>query len=146
VRLRVDDIGTFDGSPSGTTAVAYCRRLTFLGTYGEQPVLATLPLCMREKALNWFSGLNEDVATLMAENLEEWKLQLIRQFNANASQALSKADAMKYSFADESALDVREYITEKQNLYVAAGKKDEDLIVRRIHDGLDPTLASTISY
>ncbi|KAH8782384.1 hypothetical protein F5882DRAFT_405556 [Hyaloscypha sp. PMI_1271] len=84
---------------------------------------------MREKALNWFSGLNKDVATLMAESLEEWKLQLIRQFNANASQALSKADAMKHSFADESALGVREYITEKQNLYVAAGKKDEDLIV-----------------
>jgi hypothetical protein len=114
-------------------------------TYGEQPVLATLPLCMREKALNWFSGLNEDVTTLMAESLEEWKIQLIRRFNANASQALSKADAMKHSFADESVLDIREYITEKQSLYVAAGEKDEDLIVRRIHDGLDPTLASTIS-
>jgi hypothetical protein len=71
-RLRVDDIGTFDGSPSGTTAVAYCRRLTFLATtYGEQPVLTTLPLCIRDKALNWFSGLNEDVTTLMAESLEE---------------------------------------------------------------------------
>jgi hypothetical protein len=52
---------------------------------------------------------------------------------------------MKHSFADESVLDVREYITKKQSLYVAAREKDEDLIVRRIHDGLDPTLASTIS-
>jgi len=52
---------------------------------------------------------------------------------------------MTHSFKDESVLDVREYITTKQALYVEAGEKDQDLIVRRLHDGLDPTLAAAVT-
>jgi hypothetical protein len=51
------------------------------------------------------------VTELMAESLDEWKIQLVRRFQANASKALSEADKMTHSFKDESVMDVREYIT-----------------------------------
>jgi hypothetical protein len=57
------------------------------------------------------------------------------------TQALSEADAVRHSFADESKLTVREYITKKTQLYQEAGEEQEDLIVKRMHEGLDPTLA-----
>jgi hypothetical protein len=55
-----------------------------------------------------------------------------------------KADSMRHSFEDESALDIREYISVKQGLYVEAGETDEDLVVRRPQGGLDPTLAAVV--
>jgi hypothetical protein len=58
------------------------------------------------------------VTTLIAESLDEWKVQLIRRFHSDALKAQSKADRMKISFKDESILDVREYITRKYGLYV----------------------------
>jgi hypothetical protein len=100
---------------------------------------------MRDRALDWFSSLDEEVTTLMAESLDEWKVQLIRRFHSNASEALSKADRLEHSFKDESVLDVREYITRKYGLYVEAGEKDQDLIVRRLHDKLDATLAAAVT-
>lgn len=51
---------------------------------------------------------------------------------------------MRHSFADESVLDVRDYISSKLALYNKAGEDNEDLVVRRIHDGLDPALAGQV--
>jgi hypothetical protein len=51
---------------------------------------------------------------------------------------------MKHTFVDESKLDVREYITKKIQLYTEAGKDREDLIVRRLYQGLDLTLVNTV--
>ena len=52
---------------------------------------------------------------------------------------------MKYLFENEFKINVRDYITEKQSLYIKAGEKDEDLIVKRIYNELDPTLAIVIT-
>src|ERR1700731_3883790 len=41
-------------------------------------------------------------------------------------------------------MDVREYISRKYGLYREAGETNQDNIVRRIHDGLDPTLAAAV--
>jgi hypothetical protein len=39
-RLKVDEVGTFDGTPDTPSAVAYGKRLTMLaGMYGDRPVL-----------------------------------------------------------------------------------------------------------
>ena len=144
-RLRVDEVGTFDGTPDTPSAVAYGKRLTMLaGMYGERPVLATLPLCMKGRAATWFDGLEDEVATLMTESIEEWKIQLVRRFHTNPSQALVKADSMQHRFDDETEMDVREYISRKYGLYREAGETNQDNIVRRIHDGLDPTLAAAV--
>jgi hypothetical protein len=145
-RLRVDEIGTFDGTDATPSAIAYGKRLSMLAAmYGEPPVLATLPLCMKDKAATWFYGLEDEVTIIMAESIEEWKIQLVRRFHTNPSQALVQADSMHHSFANESELDVREYISRKHGLYVEAGETNQDNIVRRIHDGLDPTLAAAVT-
>lgn len=52
-------------------------------------------------------------------------------------QARLKADYIHQSFEDKSDLDVREYISRKNGLYMEAGETNQENIVRRIHDGLD---------
>jgi hypothetical protein len=47
---------------------------------------------------------------------------------------------MKHSFDKESELTVRDYLHTKQALYIEAREVNEDLIIRRLHEGLDPTL------
>ena len=80
----------------------------------------------------------------MNGSIDKWTEQLRSRFKANASSALKQADRMEHRFADESILDVRQYITKKAQLYNEAGEENEDLIVRRLHDGLDPTLAAAV--
>ena len=41
-------------------------------------------------------------------------------------------------------MDVRGYISAKYGLYVEAGETNQDNIVRRIYDGLNPTLAAAV--
>jgi hypothetical protein len=66
--------------------------------------------------------------------------KLTAQFRTNASTALQEANQMKQSFDRESDLPVRDYLRKKQALYIEAREVNEDLIVRRLHEGLDPTL------
>jgi hypothetical protein len=58
----------------------------------------------------------------------------MRRFLQTASAALVKADSMKHTFKNESSLNVRQYITEKQSLYLEAEESNVDNIVRRIPD------------
>jgi hypothetical protein len=76
----------------------------------------------------------------MNNSLEMWMTKLTAQFRTNASTALQEADHMQHSFDKESELPVRDYLRKKQALYIEAGEVNEDLIVRRLHEGLDPTL------
>ena len=46
---------------------------------------------------------------------------------------------------DKLVLDIREYITEKQGLYIVAREKNKDLIICHIYNRLDLTLALIIS-
>jgi hypothetical protein len=57
---------------------------------------------------------------------------------------LVKADSIQHRFDDETEIDIREYISRKYGLYREAGETNQDNIVRRIHDGLDPTLAAAV--
>ena len=52
---------------------------------------------------------------------------------------------MRYTFKDESTLDVCKYLLKKQSLYCEASEEVEDLIVRRLHNGLNLTLAAIVS-
>jgi hypothetical protein len=77
---------------------------------------------MKNKAATWFYGLEDKVSAIMADPIDEWKIQLIRRFHTNPSQALLKADCIHHSFEDESELDVREYISRENGLYMEAGE------------------------
>jgi hypothetical protein len=80
----------------------------------------------------------------MNESLDKWIDELLSWFQANVSSAIMEADTMKHTFADKSKLDVQEYITRKIQLYTEAGEDREDLIVRRLYQGLDLTLANAV--
>jgi hypothetical protein len=69
----------------------------------------------------------------------------MRRFHTDASAALAKADKLTHSFADESGLDVQAYMMAKYNMYREAGETNQDLMVRRLHKGLDPALAAIVS-
>ena len=143
-RLRSEDV-KFDGGRK-TPITSYINRLKFLAdTYGDEAVLSVLPLGMIGEAQIWLDSLSEDTLMHMNNDLYEWFEQLRRRFSSNASQALREADQMRHTFEDESTLDVRKYLSKKQSLYREAGEEVEDLIVRRLHDGLDPTLAAIVS-
>jgi hypothetical protein len=100
---------------------------------------------MKDKKATWFYGLEDKVSATMADSIDEWKNQLIRRFHTNPSQALLKVDCIHHSFDDESELDVKEYISRKNGLYMEAGETKQDNIVRRIHHGLDRTLAVEVT-
>jgi hypothetical protein len=69
----------------------------------------------------------------------------MRRFHTDALAALAKADKLTHSFADESGLDVQAYMMAKYNLYREAGETNQDLMVRRLHKGLDLALAAIVS-
>jgi hypothetical protein len=78
-RLRVDDIGLFDGTNQTPTATAYCRRLDILANmYGEDPVLAALPLCIKGLAAAWFNSIEPDVVDIMMASVDNFNAQLLQ--------------------------------------------------------------------
>ncbi|KAK0124354.1 hypothetical protein ONS95_009322 [Cadophora gregata] len=142
-RLRATDVGLFDGSNMPVTS--YIAILNMLvAQYGEEAVTEVLPLCMKEEAGIWLGTLAPEVISLMTNSIDEWKVQLLRQFHINASEAVRKADALKHSFKAEKELPLRKFLDQKYSLYIEAGETNQDLIVRRMHQALDPSLAAGV--
>jgi hypothetical protein len=138
-RLRPEEV-----KYTGLTPVtSYINRIKYLTrTYGETVLLASLPMGMMEAAGDWFDSLSDATRDRMNTSLDEWIHQLLSRFKLNSARALATADRMRHTFADESQLDVRDYLTKKTQLYREAGEEQEDLIVKRLHEGLDPFLAA----
>jgi hypothetical protein len=113
--------------------------------YGEDSVLVNLPTAMEGNAQTWWDSLQPDVKRRMKQSIDEWIDRLQTLFRAESSSALQQADALKHNFDDEDSLNVRDYLSKKQALYIEAGEETEDLIVLRMHDGLDPTLRAQVS-
>ncbi|XMA09731.1 hypothetical protein WAI453_002522 [Rhynchosporium graminicola] len=141
-RLRPQDVGQFDGTTSVTGYIAMLNMM--VARYGEDTVLEVLPICMKDKAAIWLSTLSPEITSFMSQSLEEWKHQLMLQFHTNPSVAVRKADALKHSFKDEKELSLRQFLDDKYNLYIEAGETNQDLIVRRMHQALDPSLAASV--
>jgi len=140
-KLRTADL-EYDGK---TSVVSYINRLEYLArTYGEKAILAELPTAMVGEARPWFDSMFPHTKMEMNNSLQEWTFQLRGRFQRDSSTALAEADALKHRFADESVYDVRRYLTAKQGLYIEAGGFSEDLIIRRIHEGLDHQLRTAV--
>ncbi|KAL2060380.1 hypothetical protein VTL71DRAFT_9775 [Oculimacula yallundae] len=143
-RLRAQDVRNFNRTNMPVTS--YVAILNMLVTnYGEEAVLEVLPLCMKDEAAIWLGTLSPEVMSLMTQSIEEWKIQLMRQYHTNASEAIRKADALRHTFKTESELPLRKYLDDKYSLYVESGETNQDLIVRRIHQHMDPSLAASVS-
>lgn len=142
IKLKAQDI-EYDGFGIVTF---YINRLDYMAqTYGEDTVLSVLPIAMKGEARTWFDSVLLGTRMAMNQSLDLWTTKLMVRFRNNSSTALQEVDIMKHTFDDESKLTVRKYLTAKQALYIEAGEENEDLIVRRLHEGFDPTLKLAIT-
>lgn len=112
--------------------------------YSEKAVLTNLPLAMEGDAGEWMDGLPESLLEDMDDSLDMWIDQLRLRFSSNISEVLAKADALRHSFAKEDTLSVRQFLSQKVQLYREAGETSEDTMVRRMHRDLDPELARDV--
>lgn len=141
-KLNLADV-EYDG---GSSAVSYIQHLRYLvATYSMEQVLRSLPYAMKGEAKAWFHSLPAETKTKMDKSLDEWMNQLILRFRSDISVILREADAMRHSFDTEDTMDVRTYINKKYSLYREVGEDNDEVIIRRIHGGLDPTLALAVS-
>jgi len=134
----------------GTTPVtSYINRLSYMAqTYGEEAVLGLLPTAMQGNAKIWFDSIFPATRMQMNSSFDMWVNKLTNRFRVDPSKSLEKGDRMLHRFeltgnAEEDkhiVVDVREYLNLKGQAYLEAGEESEDLIVRRLHAGLDPTL------
>ena len=112
-------------------------------TYGDSAILPLLPSAMKGAARTWFDSMFLSVRMDMNQSLVLWCEKLTARFRKDPSIACAEADNMLHRFNGENS-DVREYMTRKMELYQEAGETSEDLMVRRIHAGLDPTLKTSV--
>ena len=79
----------------------------------------------------------------MARDIHEWVIQLTRRFHANACEALCKRISLPtYSASKLPLTSVNILLINTVYIYIEARKTNEDIIVRRLHGDLDPTLAA----
>ena len=71
-------------------------------------------------------------------------MQLWLYFQKDCLQCRDEADRLRFSFAKEDMLSLRQYITQKRNLYDESGLKDKDEIIYWIWRGLDSILMNSI--
>ncbi|OBT47114.1 hypothetical protein VE00_03059 [Pseudogymnoascus sp. WSF 3629] len=130
---------SFNGSLPVTTYISRLRRMA--RCYSKKAVLTNLPLAMEGDAGEWMDGLPQSLLEDMDDSLDMWIDQLRLRFSSNISEVLAKADALRHSFAEEDTLSVRQFLSQKVQLYREAGETSEDTMVRRMHRDLDPELA-----
>ena len=133
---------SFNGSLPVTTYISRLRRMA--RCYSEKAVLTNLPLAMEGDAGEWMDGLPQSLLEDMDDSLDMWIDQLRLRFSSNISEVLAKADALRHSFAEEDTLSVRQFLSQKVQLYREAGETSEDTMVRRMHRDLDPELARDV--
>lgn len=142
-RLKASDIQEFDGD---TSVNLFVRRIvSMVNRYGEQEVLAVLPLCLKGNARIWYDTLSPTTLDEMDDSVDLWIQHLRARFQKNPLRADEEARRCKFSFAQEHKMDLRTYITQKQNLLVEAGVEDPHIIMQRLWQDLDPTLQMSVA-
>jgi hypothetical protein len=100
--------------------------------YGTEVVLSALLLCMTEVAREWYDAISPDILESMDNDVDEWVIQLRARFARNPIEAEEEANRCRFAFATEDRLDLRTYVTRKQNLLVEAGMEDPNQLMNRI--------------
>ena len=112
--------------------------------YGTEVVLSALLLCMTEVAREWYDAISPDILESMDNDVDEWVIQLRARFARNPIKAKEEANRCRFAFATEDRLDLRTYVTRKQNLLVEAGVEDPNQLMNRIWKDLDPLLQNAV--
>lgn len=142
-RLKPEDIGLYDGLSSVNLFV---RRITsMVNRYGEEEVLSVLPLCLRDLTRIWYDTLTADILDRMDQDVDLWIIQLRARFQRNPIEAEEDADRCKFVFGREDKMDLRTYVTQKQNLLLEAGIEEPRQIMNRLWRDLDPILQMNVA-
>ena len=142
-KLRPEDVMLYD--PKTISVVAFTKRIKQIRNLcGKQAVLKVLPLCLRGKALDWYTHLSEDITEDMQYSLGTWIKHLERRFKRNPLDARREADRLKFRYSKETDLPLRDFIEKKVMLLQESGTFDEDQIVSRVWESLDPILMAII--
>ena len=80
----------------------------------------------------------------MDRSVDDWIIQLRARFARSPIDAEDDADRCKFSFAQDNRMDLRTYLTRKQNLLVEARVEDPRQIMQRVRRDLDPILQITV--
>ena len=144
IRLKPQDIMEFD--PKRQKVALFLKRIDQMSRqYGNQAVLDVLPLCVKNDALEWYTGLNQNTTEQMSDSLAVWKDQLRRRFASDSMDALDEAYRLRFRWDREDTMDLRQYVTRKVLLLKEARILDEDQQVKLIWRGLDANLMSMVS-
>src|SRR2546421_3544940 len=141
--LKPEDIMQYE--PKATGVALFIKHISQIADlHGTSAFLKQLPLCMCSEAMEWYASLEEDTTEWMAHSLHLWASELCLCFQKDRLQCREEADRLQFSFAREDTLSLRQYITQKRNLYDESGLKDTDEIVHHLWRGLDPILMNSI--
>jgi hypothetical protein len=125
--------------------MVFTKRLQQLGRqYGDQAVLDVFPLCLKGEACDWYTHLSDEITDRMQRSMSECISQIERRFKKNVFEARREADKLKFRFATEKELSLREYIERKTMLLREANITDEADLAYRIWQNLDATLMNSI--
>jgi hypothetical protein len=80
----------------------------------------------------------------MQHRITLWAKYLERRFKQNPLGARKEADKLKFRFAKENELSLPEFIEKKVILLQESGIEDEQSILSRVWESLDPVLMATI--
>lgn len=72
-------------------------------------------------------------------------MQLRARFQRNPIEAEVEADRCKFVFGQEHRMDLRTYVTRKQNLLLEAGIDDPRMIMNRLWRDIDPILQMNVT-
>jgi hypothetical protein len=92
-KLRPEDVMLYD--PKTTSVTVFIKRIKQVRTlYGRKAVLKVLPLCLRGKALDWYTHLSESTTEDMQHSIKLWAKYLDRRFKQNPLDARKEADRL----------------------------------------------------
>jgi hypothetical protein len=123
-KLRPEDVMLYD--PDTTSVTVFIKRIKQIrNLHGEKAILKVLPLCLRGKALTWYTHLSDDATEEMQFSLQSWIQHLERRFKRNPLDARREAEKLVFRYATENDLPLREFIEKKIMLLQEAGNSNE---------------------
>jgi hypothetical protein len=100
---------------------------------------------MQDLAQEWYDTLSPDLLQRMDYNVDLWIIGFRARFARHPIVAQKEANQYKFSFAQDDCLDLRTYITLKQNLLIEVDIEDSNQIMNGIWRDLDPVLQMNVT-
>lgn len=93
---------------------------------------------------DWHCHLSDETTDRMQDSIHEWISHIERRFKKDPMDARREADRLRFRYADEHKLSLREYVERKIMLLREANITSENELVTRTWEALDATLMVTV--